>query len=126
MAFKHGIEATLSVGGTALAGYAESATMDLQRELSEIRTWGANSVQRVAGLKNITFTHNGAWDATADSALYTAWNGAAAVAVAFSPDAGTTTYTVNCWVASYSVTAGSGDKVTYTVSLSSSGDVSRA
>lgn len=126
MAFVHGVEATLSIGGTAFAGYIESTTMDLQRELAEIRTWGANSVQRIAGLRNITFSSNGAWDATADAALYNAWNGAADVAIIFSPDAGTTTYTVDCWVASYGVTSGSGDKASWTASLSSNGDVVRA
>ena len=38
MAFGHGIAATLSVGGTALEGYLENASMDLARELAGSRS----------------------------------------------------------------------------------------
>ena len=125
MAFGHGIAATLSVGGTALEGYLENASMDLARELAEIKVFDSDSVARVAGLRNCTFTAGGPYDPTCDAALFAAWDGAAAVAVIFKPQS-TVTYTVDCFVASYNVAAGSGDKVTWTVNLSSDGDVARA
>ena len=126
MAFKHGIDATLSVAGSALTAYIESATMDLKRELAEIRVWGANSVQRVAGLKDAGFSVSGPYEATADLALYNAWTGAASVAIVYSPDGGTTTYTISCWVSQYSPTTGSGDAGRWSATLVSTGDVSRA
>lgn len=126
MAFKHGIEATLKIGTTQFEGYIENTGMNLERELAEIRTLSGAAVQRVAGLRNITFTADGAWDATADAALYALWNGSATGSVVFSPDGGTTTYTCNCWLGTYAITAGSGDKVGWSIDLASDGTVTRA
>jgi len=126
MAFKHGIDATLSIAGAASAAYIESATMDLKRELAEIRVWGANSVARVAGLKDAGFSVSGPYEETIDLALYNAWAGAAAVAIVYSPDGGTTTYTISCWVSQYSPTTGSGDAGRWSATLVSTGDVARA
>lgn len=126
MAFKHGIDATLSIAGSAAAAYIESTTMDLKRELAEIRTWGANSVARVAGLKDAGFSASGPYDAAVDLLLYTAWAAATATAIVYSPDGGTTTYTISCWVSQYSPTTGSGDAGRWSATLVSTGDVARA
>lgn len=125
MAFGHGIKATLKLNSVDLTGTLESASMDLQRELAELKLLGEDSVLRLAGLRNCTFSCNGAWDTTADAAIHTAWDGDISVACEFSPN-GTIKYTVNVFVNSYNVSAGSGDKVTYTLGLSSDGDVARA
>lgn len=125
MAFSHGVKATLKVGALQLEGYAESTSMDLRRELAEIRVLGSGAVERVAGLRDVTFTADGPFDPTADAALYAAWNGDTAAAIEFQPD-GTVSYTANAFIETYDISASSGDKCTYTVNLSGSGAVSRA
>lgn len=126
MAFKHGIQARLSIGGVEFCGYVENTGMSLERELAEIRTLCAEAVQRVAGLRNITFTADGAWDAVADAALFALWDGSATAEIVFSPDEGDTTYTCDCWLGTYAITAGSGDKIGWSVDLASDGVVVRA
>ena len=67
--FVHGISAELSVaGGTTLEGTLTSADMSLDRSLAEIKALAAGQVMRVAGLKDVTFTAAGAYDATVDAA----------------------------------------------------------
>jgi len=121
----HGINATLSLGGTAIEGILDNASMDLRREMAEARHMGDDAVRRLAGLRDCQFTAEGDWDDTIDAALYNAWNGAASAAVVFKPD-GTKTYTVNAWITSYQVRAASNGMVRVTVNLSSDGDVARA
>lgn len=125
MAFSHGVKAKLKVGTLQLEGYAESASMDLRRELAEIRVLDSTAVERVAGLRDVTFTADGPFDPTADAALYAAWNGDTAAAIEFKPD-GTVVYTSDAFVESYNISSPSGDKSTYTVNLSGTGGVSRA
>lgn len=124
MAFSHGVKATLQVEATNLEGYAESTSMDLRRELAEIRVLDSAAVQRLAGLRDVTFTAEGPFDPTADAALFAAWNGDTPVTVTYKPD-GAVTYTANCLVESYNISASSGDKCTYSVNLSGTGAVSR-
>ena len=122
----HGINATLSIGGTPITGTLDSANMDLAREIAEARHMGDDSVIRLPGLRSCTFTAEGDFDATIDAALFTAWDGAAAVEVIFLPD-GTTppTYTVDAFVANYGLRAASNGMSRLTVNLSSTGDVVR-
>ncbi len=123
----HGINATLKLGSTKIEGTLDNATMDLQRELAEARHMGDQSVIRLPGLRSATFTAEGDFDATIDTALYNAWNGETPSSVTFLPD-GTTppTYTVDCFIASYSVRAASNAMVRITVNLSSTGDITRS
>ena len=122
----HGINATLSIGGTPIAGTLDSANMDLAREIAEARHMGDDSVIRLPGLRSCTFTAEGDFDATIDAALFAAWDGDAAVEVIYLPD-GTTppTYTVDVFVASYGLRAASNGMVRLTVNLSSTGDLVR-
>ncbi len=122
----HGTKATLSVASTALEGYVETTEMNLQRELAELRHLGGTAVGRLAGLRNCTFTAEGDYDSTIDAALYTAWSGAAAVAVAFKPaGTGGATYSMNAWIESYTVRAAANAAVRFTINLSSDGTISK-
>jgi len=121
--FGHGIAATLSIG-SAFGGYIESASMDLSRELAEIKVLTSTAIARVAGLQDCKFTSDGDYDQTADGLLWAALTSSAPTAVIFKPQA-TTAFTVNCWIESYSIAATSGDKVTFTVALSGAGTLSR-
>lgn len=123
----HGINAKLKVGTTQIEGTLDSVNMDLAREIAEARHMGDSSVIRLPGLRSCTFSAEGDFDATIDTALYNAWNGETASSVTFLPD-GTTppTYTVDCFIASYSIRAASNGLVRITVNLSSDGDVVRS
>lgn len=122
----HGINAKLKVGTTQIEGTLDSVNMDLAREIAEARHMGDSSVIRLPGLRSATFTAEGDFDATIDTALYNAWNGETASSVTFLPD-GTTppTYTVDAFVVSYGLRAASNGMVRLTVNLSSTGDVVR-
>jgi hypothetical protein len=121
----HGLKATLKLGATQLEGTLDSIGMDLQREVAEARHMGDKAVLRLAGLRSCTFSAEGDYDATIDAALYTAWDGDAAVEAIYSPD-GTVTYTIDVVVGGYSHRAASNGMVRITVALSSSGEMVRA
>jgi hypothetical protein len=126
MAFSHGIAAKLSInGGTAIEGYVEGIEAAFTRALAEVRTLTGEAVIRVAGLEDFQFTVNGGWDATLDAAVYTGFHAAAAAAVVFQPE-GTTTYTVNCWIPEYNITASSTDAAKWSIRLASAGTCVRS
>jgi hypothetical protein len=123
--FQHGIKAELTLDGGVMTGYIEDASMDLARELAEIKVWGAESVARVAGLYSINFSINGAWDPALDADLLAAALSATPLALSFQPD-GVIDYTLDVWVSSYSQNHSSTDKSTYSLTLQSTGDLTRA
>ena len=120
--FVHGITANLTVDGQTLAGVLESSDMDLQRELAEIKAMGGTNVARVAGLRNTVLTGAGAYDATIDGKLFTAYDKTTVIEVILTPD-GTRTYTLNAWISSYKLSAASNGKVSFAINLASDGDV---
>ena len=124
--FQHGIKAELALTTPALVltGYIEDGSMDLSRELAEIRVWGADSVERVAGLYSVNFTANGAWDPTLDAGLFSAFMNGAEVVLQFKPD-GVVIYNCNAWISAYSQSHSSGDKSTYSLTLQSTGNLTR-
>jgi hypothetical protein len=125
--FQHGIKAELEFTNPAfvVTGMIEDASMDLTRELAEIRVWGAESVERVAGLYSINFSINGAWDPTLDGNLFSAFLSADPLALSFKPD-GVVEYTLDVWISSLSQSHSSTDKSTYSLTLQSTGDLQRA
>lgn len=126
MAFVHGIEATLSVGATAIEGYMTGIDASFTRAMAELNLLGKNSTIRLPGLRSFTFTGNGAWDATVDAALYSLFDGAAAGEVIFSPDGGTTTYTLDCLIPEYTINTPSDSFAGWSVQMASTGDCVRA
>jgi len=126
MAFVHGVEATLSVAGKAIEGYMTGIDASFTRAMAELNLLGADSTVRLPGLRSFTFNGNGAWDATVDAALYGLFNSSAAGAVVFSPDGGTTTYTLNCWIPQYDISTPADNYASWSVQLASTGDCVRA
>ena len=122
MAFAHGISATLTIGSTALEGYCESATMNLARELAEIRVFSGGTVKRVPGLEDLTFTANGAYDQTAYTALFTAYKSTTPVTLTFKPN-GTTSYSTTGYIARLGTVASGADKSTWSVEFSGTATV---
>ena len=117
--FQHGTKASLVLnpGGT-LTGYVESGALDATRETGEIRVWGGTSVERVIGLRDTGFTANGAWAKTLDGYIWAAYIAASPVSLVFKPNStGTTTYTIDVIITSYSQTHGSGGASTWNLTI---------
>ncbi len=123
----HGINADVKLGNTQIEGYLETAEMNLQRELAELRHLGATAVARLAGLQNCTFTGEGDYDETSlAAALWSAWDGDTAVSVEFKPTgAASPKYTFSAFIESYTVRAAANAAVRFTINLSSDGAISR-
>lgn len=124
----HGINADVKLGATQIEGYLETAEMNLQRELAELRHLGATAVARLAGLQNCTFTGEGDYDeATLAAALWSAYNGDTSVTVVFEPTgAASPAYTFEAFVESYTIRAAANAAVRFTLNLASDGVVGRA
>lgn len=125
MAFVHGSNATLSIDGTAISAYTDNVSLSRDVDLAETSTFSVDDKTYVAGLEGATITASGSWDATGDAVLHGCFD-QAQVAWAYSPDAGTTTYSGNAFVTNYSVQAATSDKVAWNVSLTVTGAVARA
>lgn len=126
MALVHGLEATVKIGGTQYEGYMTSAEMAATREVGESRALGADSILRKLGLRSFDFNCAGDWDAVLDAAVYTAWDAETVVAVIFSPDGGTTTYTVDAVIPEYRISGAANGLEGWSVRMQSSGDAVRA
>jgi hypothetical protein len=125
MAFVHGSNAVLVLDGTTVSTYTDQCTVTRNGETADVTAFGNDDRAFIAGLRNATLDFAGHYDAAYDSALAGALD-QASIAWSFSPDAGTTTYSGNGFLTSYSVAASVGDKVSINGSLQVTGAVSRA
>lgn len=125
MAFVHGKGATLSIDGTAVTTYTDQSTLDRLADLAETTAFGDDDKAYIGGLRGATINASGHWDATGDSALWGTFDGAV-VAWSFSPDGGTTTFSGNALPTNYQVSASAADKVSWSVSLTVDGAVTRS
>jgi len=126
MAFTHGINATLSLGAVTLTGYITNANIDLRRELSDLNLIGESSVRRVPGLADVTVNTDGAVDTSVLSSLLALYTSGSSVAVSFSPDGGSNTFTFDAYIESFTVNASSNNAATFSISLRGDGDVTVA
>ncbi len=126
MAFQHGIKAELALTTPALTltGIIEDGSMNITRELAEIKVWGADSVERVPGLYSVDFTINGAWDTVIDAALFSAALSATPLVLQFKPD-GVIIYNMSCYISVYNQSHSSTNKSSYSITLQSTGDLTR-
>lgn len=125
MAFVHGSNATLSLDGTAVTTYTDQTTLTRNGETADVTAFGNDDRAFIAGLRNAQLDFAGHYDATADGVLAGALD-QASIAWSYSPDGGTTTYSGNGFLTSYTVGATVGDKVSLSGSLQITGAVSRA
>lgn len=135
MAFVHGKDAYLQLDGTAgtlvnITAYTDSVDgLPGEVELSDVTAFGDEGHKNIPGLDNASFTVGGSWDATLDGTFgsTTQWK-AATRSFEFGP-AGNTGGLVKlsgeCWITNYTVSAGVGDKVSWSASLQVDGQVTR-
>lgn len=125
MAAVHGSNSTFSVDGTAITAYTDNVSFSRDVDLADITAFGNDDKAYIAGLEGATINASGHWDATADAVHNGLFDGAS-VAWAYSPDAGTTTYSGNAFVTNHTQGSPVGDRVSWSVSLTVTGAVGRA
>ncbi len=127
MAFVHGKGSTMSVDGSAISAYTDSTSLNKVKDLFETTVFGATGDNKtfIDGLREHDISIGGKWDAALDLIMANADDGAS-VAFSYSPDAGTTTYSGNCFIANYNIDSPVGGGVTWTASFKPTGAVARA
>lgn len=125
MAFVAGKNTTISLDGTALTTYANSVGFDNSQGTSEVTAFGDSDREYIATLKEHGLTVAGSFDATADAAIWAMFDGAT-IAVSYSPDGGSTTYSGSGFLTNYTVNSSPDEKVAFTGTVQFSGAVSRA
>lgn len=129
MAEAHGSNATFSVDGTSISAFTDNVSFSRDVETADITAFGDDDRAYIAGLEGATITASGTYDNTAstgsDAVLHGAFDGSQ-VAWAYSPDAGTVTYSGNAFITNYTITAPVGDKVSWSATLVVTGAVARA
>jgi hypothetical protein len=122
----HGLEATLSFGGTPIGGYLENVSAEYLNELAEARRLGSAAVERLPGLEDCRFTANGPWEETVlGAALWTHKKAKTTAELIFSPDGGTTSYTTDVLLGTLNITAASNGMVNFSVQISGAGETER-
>ena len=125
MAFVHGSNATFTLNSVAITSYVDTVSFSRSLDTAEVTAFGDTDKASIGGLKGLTISLGGSWDATLDSTINTAMS-ATAVAWAYSPDGGTTTYSGNCFVTGYNPSSGASDADKWSGSLLITGSVTRA
>jgi len=125
MAFVHGSNGVLILDGTTVSTYTDQTTITRNGETADVTAFGNDDRAFIAGLRNAQLDFAGHYDAAYDSVLAGAMD-QASIAWSFSPDGGTTTYSGNGFLTSYSESASVGDKVSVSGSLQVTGAVGRA
>lgn len=125
MSFVHGSTATFTLNSVDISGYTDSVNFSRSLDTAEVTALGDTDKAYIGGLKGATISLTGSWDATLDSTVNTAMS-TSSVTWAYSPDAGTTTYSGSCFVSSYSPASSVSDSDKWSLSLTVTGSVSRA
>lgn len=125
MAFVHGSTATFTLNSNDISAYVDNVSMPRALDTAEVTALGDTDKAYIGGLKGATITLSGPWDATLDGYVNTAMS-TTAVTWAYSPDAGTTTYSGSCFVTAYNPSSSVSDADRWTATLQITGAVARA
>ena len=133
MAFKHGSDSTFTIDDSSTAARVitgvDSVSISQNGEPAEVTSLGDNSQAFIAGLKDATVSISGSWDVTAttgNDVVLGGIVGGAAGTLVYSPDGGTTTYTMEAFCTSYEVSSPVADKVSFSADFQQTGGVTRA
>lgn len=132
MAFIHGKHAEVTVGGTSLSAYCDSAELSIDIDSAETTTFGNDWKTQLAGLAGASLSLGGNFDATATvgpAAVFISKIGTASFPVVYYPggnDAGQISHSFNAVLTGYSESSPVGDKVTFKADLLVDGEVTTA
>lgn len=123
MAFRHGRNAEVTVNGTSLSAFCDSAEISMENDTAETTTFGKTWKTNIAGLNSGTVSLSGNYDPTAvtgPAAVLQPLLGAAAFPVLFFPGgnvSGQRQHSFNAILTSYGESSAVGDKVTFSADL---------
>jgi predicted secreted protein len=136
MAFAHGKDGYFALGTSGSPGTAADISEFLDGvdfpqvvDLDDTTTFGKGSRTYLVGLKDATISSNGNFDPTVDAALAGVYGLTTAVAYVYGPAgnaAGAVSYAGTCFVTTYATSTGVDSKVTFSLSMQSTGDVTRS
>lgn len=123
MAFRHGRFAEITVNGTALSTFCDSAEINIDVDAAETTTFGKTWKTNIPGLAGGSVTLSGNYDPTAStgpSAVFTGLIGAAAFPVLLHPGGNTSgqiRHSFNAVLTGYSESSAVSDKITFNAEL---------
>ncbi len=85
MAFGHGTQISLTLGGVDITDYISSVSPEFTRAMAEMRHLGATRVARLPGFQDFRCTIEGDFEPALDTALWSAFNGSTEVILVYGP-----------------------------------------
>lgn len=132
MAFDHGKDSYFSLEGVNLTTFIDSIEHSPSLDMAETSTMGDEAKTYIPGLSDNTLSISGNFDPTdttgPDDVLWDAYSGKAPLTFEFGPGGnanGAIKYSGECYVTSYTVSSGVGDKVTFSADIQVTGEVTR-
>jgi hypothetical protein len=131
MPFNSGNIATFSLNGSDISAYVTSVTVDLQRDIKDVKPIGGSAVSKVVGPYAGTVTLEGGYDPALDAIISPLFLATTPAAVAFvdrpaGAGGGTRAISGNCLVATWKVTQPGDDVVKWSSDLAVVGTVTDA
>ena len=133
MAFRHGRTASLSIGGTVIQTYLDSAALNVTGDTADTTTFGSTWKSAIAGLLGATLSGSGSMDPAASTGpmavLWAALTGLVPVACVYYPGGNVSnqrSYTFSALITSVSEPATVGDRVTFSFDALVTGAVTPA
>jgi hypothetical protein len=127
MAFVHGRLAEFTFNSVALSTFCDTLDIGIEVDNAEVTTFGDAWRNFIGGLAGATIEIGGAWDPTTTTGPASALTSQIGNTVTFIAEPGgaavNQSRTGSCLIASYKETAGVGDKVAFTASLTVTGAV---
>jgi len=129
MAFKHGRAAEITVGGTSLSAYCDTADLSIDIDTSDTTTFGASWKTAIEGLAGATIELAGNYDPTASTGpvvILTGLIGTGSAAIVYKPAGSASSglsRSFSAILTSYKESSPVADKVTFTASLLVTGAV---
>ena len=131
MAFSSGNIATFSIGGNDISQYVTSVSINIERDIKDIKPIGGSAATKLVGAYSGTISLEGGYDPTLDGILSAMMLAATPATQAFTfrpagSGAGTRSLTGNCYVASFRVDTPGDDTATWRSELAVAGTITDA
>lgn len=133
VAFRHAKSASLSVGGTVIQAYLDSAALNVTQDTADTSAFGSTWKSSLPGLLGATISGSGFYDPTTSTGpmavLWSAMTGGAAVACIYYPGGNTSgqrSYSCNAIIKNLSEPAQVGDVVKFSFDFEVTGAVTPA